>query len=308
MTTDAYDITFADGYTTPGRRKNNWVASNTPTTAHGSNFRFEVGSVWVFGSNIWVCTDATTGAAVWTSIDGGGSGSGFTNPMTTAYDLIVGGSGGTATRFAVGADHTHLASSNSVIVWKEEAPLHIDLSVSGAHDIDYGLAPTHDLTLTGNATFTLSGAITGQATDLRILLRQDGTGSRTVTWPGSVEWAGGVAPTLQTAANALDTIGLLTVDDGTTWLGYHADGGGGSSGTPATTVESETTFGISAAVGTDTEYARQDHTHGTPADPVTADAVKALGRWEPVQFDDGSSPWPFVYFNDEIVVAFVETP
>jgi len=36
-------------------------------------------------------------------------------------------------------------------------------------------------------------------------------------------------------------------------------------GTPATSVVSETTAGQSAAVGSSTNYARQDHTHGTPA-------------------------------------------
>ncbi len=40
--------------------------------------------------------------------------------------------------------------------------------------------------------------------------------------------------------------------------------------TPATTVTDETTFGITPAVGTDLEYARQDHTHGTPANPFTS--------------------------------------
>lgn len=33
---------------------------------------------------------------------------------------------------------------------------------------------------------------------------------------------------------------------------------------PATAVESETAFGQSASVGTSTDYARDDHTHGTP--------------------------------------------
>ncbi len=47
-------------------------------------------------------------------------------------------------------------------------------------------------------------------------------------------------------------------------------------GTPATTVTDETTFGITPAVGTDTEYARQDHTHGSP----DSDAIAAAGRWE----------------------------
>lgn len=38
--------------------------------------------------------------------------------------------------------------------------------------------------------------------------------------------------------------------------------------TPAATVVSETAFGQAAAVGGDLSYARQGHTHGTPADPV----------------------------------------
>ncbi len=40
--------------------------------------------------------------------------------------------------------------------------------------------------------------------------------------------------------------------------------GGGGAGTPASTVTSETTFGIAPAVGVDTDYAREDHTHGSP--------------------------------------------
>jgi len=45
---------------------------------------------------------------------------------------------------------------------------------------------------------------------------------------------------------------------------------GGGSGTPASAVTSETTFGQAPAVGTSTEYARADHTHGTPPDPIPA--------------------------------------
>lgn len=37
-----------------------------------------------------------------------------------------------------------------------------------------------------------------------------------------------------------------------------------AAGTPATTIISETAFGRSAAVGSATNYAREDHTHGTP--------------------------------------------
>lgn len=45
---------------------------------------------------------------------------------------------------------------------------------------------------------------------------------------------------------------------------------GGGGGTPASTVVTETTFGQASAVGTSTDYARADHTHGTPALPAIA--------------------------------------
>jgi hypothetical protein len=74
------------------------------------------------------------------------------------------------------------------------------------------------ITLTGNCTFTLTGATAGQVAALELILTQDGTGSRTVTWPASVKWAGG-APTLSTAAAAVDRIVLTSYNGGTTWYG-----------------------------------------------------------------------------------------
>jgi hypothetical protein len=44
-----------------------------------------------------------------------------------------------------------------------------------------------------------------------------------------------------------------------------ASGGGGGGGTPATTVVSATSYGQSPAVGVGTDYARADHSHGSPA-------------------------------------------
>ena len=40
-------------------------------------------------------------------------------------------------------------------------------------------------------------------------------------------------------------------------------GGGGGGGTPASSVVSETTYGQQTAVGTSTDYARADHSHGS---------------------------------------------
>lgn len=74
-------------------------------------------------------------------------------------------------------------------------------------------------TLTGNVTFTFSGATNGSECEMVLSLTQDGTGSRTITWPAAVKWAGGVAPTISTAASANDQFVFRTRDGGTTWYG-----------------------------------------------------------------------------------------
>lgn len=74
------------------------------------------------------------------------------------------------------------------------------------------------VTLNANCTFTLSGATSGVVAYLELVLTQDSGGSRTVTWPASVKWPGG-APTLSTAAFAVDRVVLTSYNGGTTWFG-----------------------------------------------------------------------------------------
>jgi len=56
--------------------------------------------------------------------------------------------------------------------------------------------------------------------------------------------------------------------------------GGGASGSSspdaATTVASETSFGLAPSVGTSTRFAREDHSHGTPAAPVIPQASNTV--------------------------------
>ncbi len=73
--------------------------------------------------------------------------------------------------------------------------------------------------LTGNTTFTFAGATASTACSFGLYVIQDGTGSRTVTWPASVRWSGGTAPTISTGANAVDVLVFETIDGGTTWYG-----------------------------------------------------------------------------------------
>src|SRR3989344_5313700 len=74
--------------------------------------------------------------------------------------------------------------------------------------------------LNANCTFTFSNpAASGTTSYFTLLLKQDG-GARTATWPSTVLWAGGSAPTLSTAGGAYDTVSFMTTDGGTSYLGF----------------------------------------------------------------------------------------
>ena len=70
------------------------------------------------------------------------------------------------------------------------------------------------ITLTGNATITMPTATSGKS--FIMYLKQDGTGSRTVTW-STVKWAGGTAPTVTSTASKMDIYSFFA--DGTNWYG-----------------------------------------------------------------------------------------
>ena len=82
----------------------------------------------------------------------------------------------------------------------------------------------YTITLAHNiGTFTWSNpAGSGYSSSFTLKVTQDGTGSRTISWPASVDWAGGTAPTLSTGANDVDVFVFFTVDGGTTYYGFTA--------------------------------------------------------------------------------------
>ena len=84
-------------------------------------------------------------------------------------------------------------------------------------DLGNGLNTKHTVTLGGNRTLALSNVLTGMA--FIISLKQDGTGSRTVTWWSGISWAGGSAPTLTTTADKTDTFGFVCTGSGA-YQGY----------------------------------------------------------------------------------------
>lgn len=95
-------------------------------------------------------------------------------------------------------------------------------NITGALTIDCALSEVKDCTLTGTVTSIAFSNVpaTGKAFTLTLFLRQSGAGSFLMTWPASVKWPSGTAPTLSTAAGKCDVITLVTLDGGTTWFGF----------------------------------------------------------------------------------------
>jgi hypothetical protein len=98
-----------------------------------------------------------------------------------------------------------------------------DGSLREDYDALSGTTPTCDvssagafsLTMTGNTTFTFSNAVNNYSNGF--VLQLTGNGS-TVTWPTSVDWAGGTAPDAP-ASGETDIYVFWTRDGGTTWYG-----------------------------------------------------------------------------------------
>ena len=104
--------------------------------------------------------------------------------------------------------------------------LYTDASVAEDYDALSGTSPTcnvdsggaFSLTMTGNTTFTFSGAASGWSQGF--ILQLTGNGS-TVTWPSSVRWAGGTAPDAP-ASGETDILVFHTRDGGSNWYGVLA--------------------------------------------------------------------------------------
>ena len=130
------------------------------------------------------------------TISHNGSNSVFNETGTGNLQLQLGGS----TKFEVasgGVSLTGGAASNITA-----------LSDGATITIDMATACHHSVTLGGNRTFAApSNQVVGQSGS--IFITQDGTGSRTASFNSAFKFVGGTAPTLSTAASAVDRIDYI---------------------------------------------------------------------------------------------------
>ena len=174
------------------------VTSSTPfpavTTAAATQFRV------IIDSELFIVTDSTS----------------------TTWTVTPAAEGSTAATHLVSAPVTAILTAGAVRGFALVADIVTVVAAAGAtQTLDaVGGTRTYDVTLSAaSCAFTLAGAVAGRANVLTALLRQDATGRRVATWPGTALWATGAAPVLSTAASRTDVVQFLSVDNGASWLG-----------------------------------------------------------------------------------------
>lgn len=99
-------------------------------------------------------------------------------------------------------------------------------ALGATHTLDLTNGNGFVATLTANCTLTFTGATAGKLCSFMLELHQDGTGGWVTTWPGSVIWAAGSAPTLPTTLSTFVVLTFYSTDGGTTWIGFSTAGSG----------------------------------------------------------------------------------
>ena len=98
----------------------------------------------------------------------------------------------------------------------------VTVSAAGTTEtVDLAGAPFYEITLDENVTISFSNPpASGKAGVVTLILKQDGTGTNTVSWGDTILWAGGSAPTITATGNAVDVLFLFTIDGGSAWYGF----------------------------------------------------------------------------------------
>jgi hypothetical protein len=168
--------------------------------------------------NISIATTATSDPTLTLSGDASGSAT-FTNLGNATLSVTV-----------ADDSHNHVISNVDGLQTALDAKLpssggtldaYKETSVSATvgtttYTVNCNTTNTFKLTMTGNPTIAFSNVPTsGTVFSLTLVLVHSG-GARTVTFPASVKWQGGTAPTLS-ASGDTDIITLFTMDGGTNW-------------------------------------------------------------------------------------------
>jgi hypothetical protein len=96
-------------------------------------------------------------------------------------------------------------------------------STAGVLNLNLDSGASQQITLTESVSslaFVNFNPNSDYSSTITLKVQQDGVGSWGITWPGTIVWAGGTAPTVTLAANSIDIFGFTTYDAGATWFGF----------------------------------------------------------------------------------------
>jgi len=93
---------------------------------------------------------------------------------------------------------------------------------AGSLTLDLQTASVFEVTLTEDLVTLVLDNPPGatKAGSATLILKQDATGGRAVTWPSSVRWSGGMPPSMSVLPDAIDILAFVTMDGGATWYGF----------------------------------------------------------------------------------------
>jgi hypothetical protein len=154
-----------------------------------------------------------------------GGTTGLTNTFTPATgQATLGGTlavthGGTGVTSSIGTGSVVLSNSPEIVSLREKKTN--GTIAAGVLTIDCALGNVLAVTLNANiTTVTFTNAPTsGTSYSIILSFTADGT-PRTITWPASVRWPNGTAPTMTSTVSKVDTIVLYTYDGGASWFGF----------------------------------------------------------------------------------------
>jgi len=118
-----------------------------------------------------------------------------------------------------GIDKFNVSASGITVTNGQIIEEYAATGTTGAVTIDLNTGNNFSTALSGAVTYTFSNAATsGLVSSFTLKVVNNGSA---ITWPASVDWPGGTAPTLS-ASGATDVFVFFTHDGGTTWYGFTA--------------------------------------------------------------------------------------
>lgn len=139
----------------------------------------------------------TTGTVTSITCNGGLTGGAITTSGTCAADIAT-------------ASNYYSATANKILDAAVVYTSEVTVTYGTTTTFDFNNFNNAVVTLTGNiTTMTFSNARAGKAGTIRFI--QDSGGSKTTVWNSALKWASGSAPTLSTAANAVDVLNYFCI-------------------------------------------------------------------------------------------------